>query len=79
MVEKIESEKKEGDFTVVEVQDNFIYKGRVVQLGHDVSATALLHDGDIVFFPKYSPDIHEVEHEGKKYKIIKVDDILAIE
>jgi len=78
-VERLEEVKKEG-FQTVEVQDNFVYKGKIV-LRPDVPLYVDNHPlsiGDVVIFAKYSPDTHEVEHEGKKYKFIRADDILAV-
>lgn len=78
----VEEEKKEGAFEVVEVQDSFTNKGQIVQIGTDevlpseVLSKGLLNVGNIVIFAKYSPDTQEVEVEGKKYKIIKAEDIL---
>jgi len=72
LVSKLEEEKKEG-FQTVEVQDNFVYKGKVEQ-----SNSNEIKVGDIVLFAKYSPDTQEIEHDGQKMKIIKVDDVLAI-
>lgn len=77
-VEKIEKDVVEG-FGKVEVVDDFVYRGRVVfipeapiHMGNDRVGV-----GDTILFAKYSPDTHEVEHEGKKYKFVSVRDILA--
>ncbi len=83
LVSKIEKEQKEG-FQAVEVQDDFIYKGRVEQLGIEIPSmterTALggIVVGSTVIFAKYSPDTQDVEHEGKKYKVVSVSDVLAV-
>lgn len=75
LIEKIEEKKEEG-FQTVEVQDSFVYKGKV-------KATPAcpcyvdnhgLQVGDIVLFAKYSPDTHEID--GDKFVLIK--DILAV-
>lgn len=78
LVSKVEEEKKEG-FQTVEVQDSFVYKGRVEQIEcvPYVMDTGL-KAGDIILFTKYSPDAYEVEEGGKKMKIMPVTDILAI-
>lgn len=76
LVSKVEAEAKTG-FEAVELQDSFIYKGMVEK----ISSTHMQQDvklGDIVLFAKYSPDTQEVEHEGKKMKIVSVGDVLAI-
>lgn len=77
LVSKIEEEVKEG-FSTVEVQDSFVYKGKIEQLSLNTSFGTKVDVGAVVLFAKYSPDTQEVEHEGKKYKIVKVDDILAV-
>lgn len=79
-MKKFEEEKKEGGFTTVEVQDNFVNKGVIVAMGLEASNnTSFLADvGDVVLFAKYSPDTHEIEVEGEKLKVINKDDVLAI-
>ena len=90
LVTKVEEIKKEGEFETVAVQDAFVYKGKIEQVGIDmrdmiaVSAHAtyvpppMFNVGDVILFAKYSPDTHEIEHEGVKYKFISFEDILAI-
>lgn len=75
VVEKLEEEVKEG-FKTVDVQDNFVYKGRVTNVGEApvFMGNKQVGLGDIVLFAKYSPDTHEVE--GKKF--VAVTDILAV-
>lgn len=80
LVSKVGEEKKDG-FQTVDVQDSFVYKGKVEIIGaiksfHSPDLTPNL--GDTVLFAKYSPDTQEVDHEGKKMKIVSVDDILAV-
>lgn len=83
LVIKIEEEQKEG-FATVEIQDSFVNKGRVEQVSSEKVFTTFGNlitypeIGDIILFAKYSPDTHEIEHEGKKMKIVRVEDILAI-
>lgn len=72
VVEKLDEEIKDG-FKTVDVQDNFVYKGKVIDSG-----TQPLLVGDVVLFAKYSPDIHEIDLDGKKVKFVKIDDILAV-
>ena len=75
LVSKVEEPKKEGEFQTVDVEDSFACKGQIVQFGTDIFKDNWM-EGDIVIFAKYSPDTQEVEVEGKKYKIIKAEDIL---
>lgn len=80
LVKKIEEPKSEG-FQAVEIQDSFVYKGRIVKL--PTSQPAFLGDrrlaeGDVVVFAKYSPDTIEIEFEGEKQKFVKLTDLLAV-
>ncbi len=85
LVSPIEKEKTEG-FQTVQVQDSFVYMGKIEKLGQDVlgeykhfkEEAPPLHIGDIIIFAKYSPDTSEIEHEGKKFKSVKVEDVLAV-
>lgn len=84
LVSKIEESKTDG-FQTVEVQDSFVYKGKVEQIGDDKptlkvgeSISGYIQANDIILFAKYSPDTQEIDHEGQKMKIINVDDILAV-
>lgn len=83
LVSKIEEEQKEG-FATVDVQDSFVNKGKVEQVGEQLSFVIHspneleIKEGAVVLFAKYSPDTHEIEHEGKKMKIVRVEDILAV-
>jgi co-chaperonin GroES (HSP10) len=77
-VERIEEEEKEG-FQAVKVQDSSTYTGKVI---HIPEAPVFLGNtpvvpGDTILFAKYSPDTHDIEHEGKKMKFVSVRDILA--
>lgn len=76
LVSKIEEEKKDG-FQTVDVQDSFVYKGMIVSLG-DINSPFPLLTGMTVLFAKYSPDTQEVDVEGQKMKIIRVEDVLAV-
>ncbi len=76
VVEAVEKEAKEG-FTAVEVQDDFVYKGRIVELPDGVITSfggQTLEIGDVILFAKGSPDTHEV---GKQ-KFILTSDILKV-
>lgn len=78
-VEKLEEPKQEG-FQTVEVQDSSTFKGKVkfipeapVYIGNRQVAI-----GDIVLFAKYSPNTHDIEHEGLKLKFVSSQDVLAV-
>lgn len=75
VVEATEKEVKEG-FTTVDVQDDFVYKGKIVELpvSPPVIGDEALKIGDIILFAKGSPDTHEV---GKQ-KFILIHDILKV-
>ena len=75
VVEKVEEPKAAG-FQSVEIQDSFVYKGKVITLPHLAVyiGDRQIISGDIVLFAKYSPDTVEME----KVKFIKISDILAI-
>lgn len=80
LVKKQEEEKKEG-FQAVEVQDNFVYKGVIVQVPRGVPiclSNQQLGPGDVVLFAKYSPDTHEIDIEGVRHKFVNVRDLLAV-
>lgn len=92
LVSRIEEPKKDG-FETVDVQDSFVYKGKVEQIGTPMLPDGglvisfapaekdefrLYNVGDTIYFAKYSPDTQEVEHEGKKFKVVKVEDIIAV-
>lgn len=79
-VERIEEPPKEG-FQTVEVQDNFLYRAKVHILPEIpvFMGNRRLGVGEVVLFAKYSPDTHEIEHEGKKLKFVSIRDILAVE
>lgn len=73
LVSRVLEEKNTDEFNAVEIQDSFVYKGKIEQSHVDD-----MNHGDIVLFAKYSPDTHEVDVDGVKMKIVNVDDILAI-
>ncbi len=79
LVKKIPKEKKEG-FQTVDVQDNFINTGLVVQIGLELENNTNFEArvGTTVLFAKYSPDTHEIEVDGEKMKVVTADDILAV-
>lgn len=80
LVSKVEEPKVAGEFETVNVVDSFVYKGRVEQ---DARLTilndpVLISAGTVIYFAKYSPDTQDIEEAGKKYKVVRADDILAI-
>ena len=79
VVEKLEEEAKDG-FKTVEVQDNFMYKGKVTHIPEVpvFMGNVQVAPGSVVLFTKYSPDIHETELEGKKVKFVAISDVLAV-
>lgn len=87
LVSKAEEEKKEGGFETVEVQDSFLYKGKVEQVGSNPmmlsSSTVsvfdpIIKEGAVVLFAKYSPHTQTIKHEGVDMKIIRLEDVLAV-
>ena len=80
VVEKIEDEKQEGGFEMVNVQDSYTYRGKVVFLPEApvYMGNEPVKVGDTVLFAKYSPDTHELEIDGKKLKFVKTEDLLAV-
>ncbi len=80
VVERIEEPKKEGGFEMVNVQDSFVYRAKVVYVPEVpvYMGNKQLEIGDTVLFAKHSPDTHELEHEGKKLKFVRVEDLMAI-
>lgn len=84
LISPLPKEEKEG-FQTVEVQDSFVYKGKVEMVGQIEPTLATgyrvsedIKVGDILIFAKYSPDTHEYEHEGKKYKSVLISDVIAV-
>ena len=101
LVSKIKEEKKEGEFQAVEVQDSFLYKGKVEQIGQGKGYIAakgsvssfgpgtittsadepepVMKEGDIVLFAKYSPHTQMINVEGEDMKVIRAEDVIAVE
>lgn len=79
LVARHEEEKKEG-FQAVEVQDNFVYKGKVLQVSEApvFMGNRQVGPGDVILFAKYSPDTHLLDLEGDEVKFVSVKDILAV-
>lgn len=79
VIEKVTEEVKEG-FQAVQVQDSSTFKGRVVETGETAHyiGNHVVEKGDVILFAQNSPDTHQITHEGKEIKFIKVEDILAV-
>jgi co-chaperonin GroES (HSP10) len=82
LVSKVEEPQGDG-FKTVEVQDSFVNKGKIESIGEHIvdnmiNKELVVKIGDTILFAKYSPDTQEIEHEGKKMKIVGVEDILAV-
>jgi co-chaperonin GroES (HSP10) len=73
LVSRVEEPQSEG-FTTVQVQDSFTYKGKVEQTVENCGIPV----GSVVMFARNSPDTQDIEHEGKKLKVVRVEDIIAI-
>lgn len=83
LVSRLEEEKKEG-FQTVEIQDSFLYKGKVEQIGSEATGPTwdgttvvppALTEGAIVYFAKYSPHTQEING----MKVVRFEDIIAVE
>jgi len=90
LVSKVEKEEKEG-FQTVEVQDSFLYKGRIEAIGDGCETATPIWNGtnlteikpsfvigDIVLFAKYSPHTQTIPVGESDMKIIRMDDVLAV-
>ena len=78
VVEKLEEPKQEGFQTIV-LQDSSTFKGKVKFMsGSLYVGDKLLEVGDTVLFAKYSPNTHDIEHEGLKLKFVAIADVLAV-
>lgn len=87
LVSKLEEEQTDG-FQTVQVQDSFVYKGKIEQLGegkwyendpaNEGKIPMILSKNDLILFAKHSPDTQEITHEGQIMKIININDILAV-
>ena len=75
LVEKLPKKEVEG-FEVVETQDDFVYKGKVINKHYAIIGIEI---DDVITFAKYSPDTHEIEIDGRKLKFVKATDVLAVE
>lgn len=80
LVERLPEKEDGPGFNVVNVQDGFVYTGRITIIpeGPICIGNRHLAVGDTILFAKYSPDTQEIEHDGKKVKFVKDADILAV-
>ncbi len=80
VVQKVDEPVSTEEFKAVEVQDSFVYKGKVSHLPEVPvhMANRQITVGDVVLFAKYSPDTWEIEHEGEKMKFVAIRDLLAV-
>lgn len=78
-VEKLEEPKQEG-FQTVEIQDSSSFKGKVKFIPETpiYMGNQKITIGDTILFAKYSPNTHDIEHEGLKLKFVSAQDVLAV-
>lgn len=91
LVEPLEEEKSSGGLYLPDNSQDKPCKGRVISVGpmsldravifldHPetaVSASAGCNEGDVVIYKKWTNQ--EVEHEGKKYLLVKFDELLGV-
>lgn len=79
-VEKFEEETRDEGFQAVQVQDNFVYKGKVIEIPESpvYVDNHKIEVGDVVLFAKYSPDTHEITEKGKTVKFVRAEDLLEV-
>ena len=72
IIEPEAKEEQTASGIFIAVKDEPAGKGKIISAGE----SNLVKKGDIVLFGKYSPN--EIEVNGKKYLIIKEEDLLAV-
>ncbi len=75
-LEEVEEQKTAGGIYIPDTAKEKPQRGTVVAIGTDKDLKDVVKVGDKIVFGKYTGD--EIEFEGKKYLIVKRDDILAI-
>ncbi|MCK4803450.1 MAG: co-chaperone GroES [Spirochaetes bacterium] len=75
-LEEVEEQKTAGGIYIPDTAKEKPQRGTVVAIGTDEDLKKVVKVGDKIVFGKYTGD--EIEFEGKKYLIVKRDDILAI-
>ncbi len=79
-VKRVPPKRAEGEFSVVEAQDDFVHSGQVTELPGEpvyVSNRQVML-GDVVRFARYSSDTHESEDAGERVKFVARADILEV-
>ena len=75
-LEEVEEQKTAGGIYIPDTAKEKPQRGTVAAIGTDEDLKEVVKVGDKIVFGKYTGD--EIEFEGKKYLIVKRDDILAI-
>ncbi len=75
-LEEVEEQKTAGGIYIPDTAKEKPQRGTVVAIGTDKDLKDVVKVGDKIVFGKYTGD--EIEFEGKKYLIVKREDILAI-
>ena len=75
-LEEVEEQKTAGGIYIPDTAKEKPQRGTVVAIGTDEDLKKVVKVGDKIVFGKYTGD--EIDFEGKKYLIVKRDDILAI-
>lgn len=75
-LEEVDEQKTAGGIYIPDTAKEKPQRGTVVAIGTDEDLKKVVKVGDKIVFGKYTGD--EIEFEGKKYLIVKRDDILAI-
>lgn len=80
LVKRVDEQKEDEGFSVVEIQDSFVFKGEVVKIPDCPMFVdnRKIEIGDIIMFSKFSPSTQEIDYDGQKMKIIKNKDILIL-
>ena len=76
LISKYEEEEKEG-FQQAQAANDFIAKGVVEESSAEKGDNGYLPKGTVVRVSKFAGE--EFEEDGKRYKIVELDEILAIE
>lgn len=75
-LEEVDEQKTAGGIYIPDTAKEKPQRGTIVAIGTDEDLKKVVKVGDKIVFGKYTGD--EIEFEGKKYLIVKRDDILAI-
>lgn len=82
LVKRIEKEQTDS-FQTVDVIDEFVSRGRIVQLGESLTGNTSSYHTDFtpgkeIIFAKFSPDTQEIKVDGELMKVVAISDIIAI-